>query len=291
MGLVLSIDVGTTNIKAALVDEQGRIVGAAKSLNMQLEGDVSGRAEHDPAKLRRALLEICRVAIGSRGTDIERIALTSYQFGLVLVDRAGNPITRISTFVDTTAQAHHAHFLDAVGDVDAMYSRTGCPPIFQYPSNRLHFLVAKDPTLPERIGLVLDSKAFLMHALTGEFVTDYSTANSLGCLDIAGRWDPAIIDVLGLRPAQFPRVLDGFVDSIPVTDAVCRVLSHTTATPEGDSHTWNLDSRPGSTSSPRTIVPSRRGSVCLRAATLPIVSVFWLRRVLGLGGSSSRMIR
>ena len=72
MGLVLSVDVGTTNIKAALVDERGRIVDEATSLNMQLDGDVSGRAEHDPAKLRRALLAICRVAIGPRGGEIER---------------------------------------------------------------------------------------------------------------------------------------------------------------------------------------------------------------------------
>ena len=231
MGLVLSVDVGTTNIKAALVDERGRIVDEATSLNMQLDGDVSGRAEHDPAKLRRALLAICRVAIGPRGGEIERIALTSYQFGLLLVDRDGRPLTRISTFVDTTAQAHHPQFLDAIGDVDAMYTRTGCPPIFQYPSNRLHFLVSQDPTLPARIGLVLDSKAFLMHALTGEFVTDYSTANSLGCLDISGRWDPAIIDVLGLKSTQFPRVLDGFSDSVPVTDAVCAELGVPPATP------------------------------------------------------------
>lgn len=231
MGLVLSIDVGTTNIKAALVDDEGRIAGATRSLNMQLEGDVSGRAEHDPAKLRRALLEICRVAIGSRGRGIERIALTSYQFGLVLVDRAGDPITRISTFVDTTAQAHHPRFLDAIGDVDAMYRRTGCPPIFQYPANRLHWLFAKDRALAGRIGLVLDSKAFLMHALTGEFVTDYSTANSLGCLDTDGRWDPAIIDVLGLRPEQFPRVLDGFADRVPVTGDVAAELGLPPNTP------------------------------------------------------------
>ena len=55
MGLILSVDVGTTNLKAALVDEAGRIVGEPCSAAMKIEGDTSGRAEHDPAALKDAL--------------------------------------------------------------------------------------------------------------------------------------------------------------------------------------------------------------------------------------------
>jgi hypothetical protein len=39
------------------------------------------------------------------------------------------------------------------------------------------------------------------------------------------------------------------------------------------------------------MVPKRLGSVCRLAATLAIVSVLLLRRVLGVGGSTSRMMR
>ena len=46
MGLILSIDVGTTNIKAALVDDSGQISGDVKSLNMQIEGDATGTRLH-----------------------------------------------------------------------------------------------------------------------------------------------------------------------------------------------------------------------------------------------------
>lgn len=230
MGLILSIDVGTTNIKAALVEEDGRIRGQPKSLNLRIEGDATGRAEHDPIRLRSALLDVCRLAIGDRGAEVDKLALTSYQFGLVLLDRAGTPLTRISTFVDTTAQAHHPRFLEAIGDVDRMYLTTGCPPIFQYPINRLHHITAKNPGLGSEIAHVLDSKAFLMHALTGQYVTDYSTANSLGCLDIAGRWDRGIIETTGLTTALFPEVLDGFADTVPLQPSVCESLGLRPAT-------------------------------------------------------------
>ena len=224
MGFVLSIDVGTTNIKAALVDENGHIVGGAKGIGMKIEGDTSGRAEHDPLKLRTALYEVCRQAINGRGQEVDCLSLTSYHFGLLLVDQAGEPLTRISTFVDITAQSHHPKFLKAVGNTDQMYLRTGCPPIFQYPSNRLHHLSTKDPGLPGRTAHVLDSKSFLMHELTGEYCTDYSTANSLGCLDIHGHWDEAVIKATGFRKEQFPRVIDGFSDKVPLRDSVCQEL-------------------------------------------------------------------
>lgn len=224
MGLILSVDVGTTNIKAALVDEDGRIVGAPCNVGTKIEGDTSGRAEHDPAKLEVALFDVCERAIGDRGADVDGLALTSYQFGLVLVDADDRPLTAISTFVDTQAQAHHPKFLKAIGNADQMYLRTGCPPIFQYPSNRLHFLAARDPSLPGRTAHVLDSKAFLMHLLTGEYFTDYSTANSLGCLDINGRWDDAIIGATGFDAGAFPRVLDGFSAKVPLRESVCRRL-------------------------------------------------------------------
>ena len=224
MGFVLSIDVGTTNIKAALVDENGHIVGGAKGIGMKIEGDTSGRAEHDPLKLRTALYEVCRQAINGRGQEVDCLSLTSYHFGLLLVDQAGEPLTRISTFVDITAQSHHPKFLKAVGNADQMYLRTGCPPIFQYPSNRLHHLSTKDPGLPGRTAHVLDSKSFLMHELTGEYCTDYSTANSLGCLDIHGHWDEAVIKATGFRKEQFPRVIDGFSDKVPLRDSVCQEL-------------------------------------------------------------------
>lgn len=231
MGLILSVDVGTTNLKAALVDEAGRIVGEPCSAAMKIEGDTSGRAEHDPAALKDALLDVCKRAVAGRGKDIEGVSLTSYQFGLVLVDADDQPLTHISTFVDTKAQSHHPKFLKAVGNVDEMYLRTGCPPIFQYPSNRLHYLASREPEIVARTAHVLDSKAFLMHVLTGEYFTDYSTANSLGCLDVRGRWDGAIIRATGFDEAQFPRVLDGFSDKVPLQGAVCRELGLKRGTP------------------------------------------------------------
>ena len=231
MGWVLSIDVGTTNLKAALVDEDGALAGTAQQLAMPVETDASGRAEHDPDRLLAGVLEVCRHALGNRGHEVDLLALTSYQFGLVLLGRDGRPLTQISTFADTAAQAHFPHYLAAAGDAQQRYVETGCPPLFQYPVNRLHRLATLDPALPARTGCVADSKAFLLHALTGNFCSDYSTANSLGCLNVDGRWNAQIIAATGFAIEHFPEVVDGFTARLPLTDRVCDELGLRRATP------------------------------------------------------------
>ena len=230
MGLILSIDVGTTNIKAALVDEDGQIVGETKSINIKLEGDATGRAEHDPVKLKAALLDVCQLAIGSRGQDVECFSLTSYMFGLVLMDKDHQALTNITTYLDTRSQTHYPQFLQAIGDADQYSLRTGCPPIFQYPIARLHYVVSRNPAIRGRVAYVVDSKAFIMHALTGEYFTDYSTANSMGCLDTHGHWDKEIIEAVGFSTDQFPRVLNGFSDKIKLKESVCAEFGLKTGT-------------------------------------------------------------
>ncbi len=221
MGLILSIDAGTTNIKAALVDESGQVVSGVKSINIEMERDAAGSAEHDPVKLRTALLKVCKLATGNRGKEVDCCSLTSYMFGLLLVDKENNPLTNISTFLDTTSQSHYPEFLKVIGNTDQMYLKTGCPAIFQYPVSRLHFIATKNPAIKSKVAHVLDSKAFLMHVLTGEYFTDYSTANSMGCLDTKGNWDNEIIESIGFNVAQFPKVLNGFEDKVILKESVC----------------------------------------------------------------------
>ena len=74
MGLILSIDVGTTNIKAALVDENGHLCGEARNVSTKIEGDATGRAEHDPQKLHAALLDVCKLAVGDKGADVDLLS-------------------------------------------------------------------------------------------------------------------------------------------------------------------------------------------------------------------------
>ena len=90
--------------------------------------------------------------------------------------------------------------------------------------SRLHHIAVISPEIRDRTAHVLDSKAYLMHALTGEYCTDYSTASSLGCLDIKGNWDRQVIEATGFKTEYFPKVLNGFIEKVPLRNSICQEL-------------------------------------------------------------------
>lgn len=219
MSLILSIDVGTSGTKALLLDEALKPMGKVESRDNPLARDTLGRAEHNPKALRDTFFEVCRRTVGERASDVSLIVVTSYQFGLLLADQRGEPLTNISTFVDTRAQSHHAEFATHV-NLNEAYRRTGCPPIFQYPTNRLHLMRETEHEVVKRARYVWDSKAYLMFLLTGRSITDHSTANSLGCLDLNGRWDEELITATGFEIGHFPEIVDGATTRVPLLPSV-----------------------------------------------------------------------
>jgi gluconokinase len=223
MGLILSIDIGTSGTKALLLDQDLSPVGPVVSQDTPLIRDQRGRAEHDPLVLRQTIFNVCRKTIGERAKDVSLLVVTSYQFGLLFADAEGRPLTNISTFVDTRAQSHHATFCAAI-DTAEVYRSTGCPPIFQYPTNRMHFFSTHKSFDIRAVRHVWDSKAYIMHTFTGRSLTDHSTANSLGCLDLNGAWNRKLIESVGFHVEQFPQVVDGASHRVPLLPSVCREL-------------------------------------------------------------------
>ena len=208
MKLILAIDIGTTYIKTALIDSNGNIAGDVHQEPNQLKTDHSGKAVHDPHALRDSLLNSISVTVGNNGPRIAGIGLSKYQFGMLLLDRNHTPLTEISTFADSTAQGNLENFMQAV-DPASMYYQTGCPPLAQYPVNRLHHIAQNQPELASKVRHIWGVDAYAMHILTGQAVSDFSTANSMGALNITGEWNPEIMMKVGFNAEYLPLVVDG----------------------------------------------------------------------------------
>src|SRR4051794_5551008 len=104
MALTLAIDLGTTNLKAGLVNEQGEIL-LVHSSAIQTISREPGAAEHDPEELKRLLFDLCRqVLIDDYKDQVEYIVSSTYQFGLMLLDAQRNPLTAITLLTDIRSQ-------------------------------------------------------------------------------------------------------------------------------------------------------------------------------------------
>src|SRR3954465_7138623 len=92
--LLLGLDLGTTNAKAAVYDSHG-ILRTAAAVSYKTYFLRPGWAEQHPADWKRALTAAVRKVVKALGDDVNDlagIALSTHGPGMLLVDAQGKPL-------------------------------------------------------------------------------------------------------------------------------------------------------------------------------------------------------
>ncbi len=208
MSLALVVDVGTTNVKAGLVAPDGKVISHA-SEGLGLCRPERGAAEHDPEEILAAFGSIIRETAEGYEGEIEIIGLTGYQFGFVPLDEEMEPLSGIMTLMDERSKSVMPDFQKRK-DLDRIYRRTGCPPLFSYLLPKLLWLREEKPEIYRKSSYFGDVKSFLMKELAGKFVTDPGIASSSQLFNINEiDWDQDLMSIVGVRRDQLPQVKAG----------------------------------------------------------------------------------
>src|SRR5258708_5360454 len=89
---LLGIDVGTGGTRAVLLDEAGRVLGAATAEHAPMSSAELGWAEQDPRdwwRAARGAIAECLMKANATAKEIAAIGLSGQMHGLVLLDAAG----------------------------------------------------------------------------------------------------------------------------------------------------------------------------------------------------------
>src|SRR5690348_16253380 len=122
---VVSIDVGTSGVRAALFDEEGNQVEGAQAITRRT---VSDFAELDPEALVEEVIQTVDALVAhpvSATLQIDTIAISTFWHSLVGVDAQGRPTTPLLTWADTRA-VREAQDLRAEFEEAEDHARTGC---------------------------------------------------------------------------------------------------------------------------------------------------------------------
>jgi gluconokinase len=226
MAVILTIDVGTTNLKAGVVNEKGEIL-ALRRVQTPVTRPEWGAAEHHPQELYDLIISVSREVCAKFRHDIEHIVLSTYQLGLILVDEHLNPLTGLTLLSDMRARETMDAFKSGI-DMSALYQRTGCPPMFQYPLARAFYFKTRKPELFSQTRYFLSSKDYLLLQLTGEILTEPSIAVATQMFNIGSfSWDEEALAYVGIEPSQLARVVDGTRTAVPVRESVRKELGLT----------------------------------------------------------------
>ncbi|MFG2769986.1 FGGY family carbohydrate kinase [Streptomyces sp. NPDC048350] len=201
-GPVLAVDQGTSGTKALVVcPERGVIgTGSAPVRPRYLPG---GLVEVDPTELYDSVVTAGRAALAEADTPVVAVGMANQGETVLAWDPAtGAPLTDAIVWQDRRA-ADLCVELSAHGDELRQWTGLPLDPYFAAP---------KMAWIRRRLtgaGVVTTSDSWLVHRLTGEFVTDAATAGRTGLLDLdTVSWSAPALDVFGLGGERLPRVVD-----------------------------------------------------------------------------------
>jgi sugar (pentulose or hexulose) kinase len=199
------LDLGTSGCKGVLVTADGRVVARAAA-RYPTHRPEPGAAEQEPEDWLKAFTSVTLGLAHAVAAERWRaVGLSAMLPTLVLTDGVGaaatpggidapssrrhlDPLGPAITWEDGRAEAEGSAFRERFGG-DALYRRTGQWVDGRYLVPMALRLAAREPDRVRAARYLLGAKDYLFGVLTGEVLTDPSTATGTGCYDLAdGGW-------------------------------------------------------------------------------------------------------
>lgn len=201
MTTVLAIDQGTSGTKAVVVDGDGLLRGVSE-VAVRPTYLPGGAVEQDPGALLESVLRAGSEAVAAAGIPIDAVGLANQGESVLAWDRAtGEPLTPIVVWQDRRAEAVCAELRDREDEIAA---RTGLVLDAYFSAPKMTWL-RRELT---REGVVTTTDSWLVHRLTGAFVTDASTVSRSLVVDLdRGTWDDALLDAFSLDGEELPAIV------------------------------------------------------------------------------------
>src|SRR5262245_29416553 len=212
--LVIGLDVGTTGVRALLVDDRGHVV-AERYREVLPQHPAPGLVEHDTEALWTATLATIGDALREHdAARVHGLGITTQRGTAVVWERAsGRGVHPAISWSDTRAAARCDELMGQGLLVSPLMA-----------ASKIEWILERVD--PERTGVgsgrllcgTLD--AWLASRLTGGtvFATDPSNAVPSGFYNLMTRgWDDAILDALRIPRAAIPAIVDTSVALGPIT--------------------------------------------------------------------------
>ena len=208
-GYLMGLDFGTSNIKGALYDLEGREV-AFESVEYNLYMPSKGIIENDVNNYWKILKSIFKKLLNKIEGKAERIlsiGTSSQGETIVPVDKNGNPLRNAIVWIDTRSIAEADEIRNQF-DIDEMYKLTGQADVdTSWPATRISWLRKNEPEIFNKTYKFMLLEDFIAYKLTGGFFGEASVYNSSYYYDIMNfRFISGMLDYLEIDESRLPFV-------------------------------------------------------------------------------------
>ena len=200
----LGIDLGTSELKAILMDVDGEVLAHA-GVRLSVSRRHSGWSEQAPQDWWHACLQALeQLRAHEAFARVACIGLSGQMHGAVLLGDDDRVLYPAILWDDSRAVGEAEQLGAGFAEV------TGSLPMAGLTAPKLLWLQRHEPEVFKAIDCVLSPKDYLRLRLTGERISEMSDAAGTLWLDVAQReWFAPMVGATGLTLAQMPRLVEG----------------------------------------------------------------------------------
>lgn len=197
----MGFDLGTSGLKAVLVDGSGNVVRSARQ-SYPLEAPAAGWTEQDPEVWWQALSAMSRALLDD-GPAPDVLGLAGQMHGTVFLGAEHTPLRPAILWNDQRTIRECAEVRERIGG--ALATWTGNPIRAAFSATKILWLRRHQPELHAGLRAILQPKDFLRLRLTGALGTDVTDASGTGVFDVdRRRWSDEALEALGVRREWLP---------------------------------------------------------------------------------------
>jgi xylulokinase len=204
--MYLGIDIGTSGVKAALMDEQGMVVEQAHAA-LTVSRPHPLWSEQDPADWWAATNSAVSDLDLKRRHGVKAIGLSGQMHGATLLDGSGRALRPAILWNDGRSADQCAALEAAIPNLGQITGNRAMP---GFTAPKLQWVREHEPHIFEQIKTVLLPKDYVRLRMTGELASDMSDSAGTLWMDVGQRdWSDVMLSATGLDRSQMPKLYEG----------------------------------------------------------------------------------
>ncbi|MFW5995837.1 MAG: xylulokinase [Halanaerobiaceae bacterium] len=210
MEYLLGLDIGTSGVKAVLIDADGDVV-QTDTCSYPLSTPRAGWAEQNPGDWWEATVEVIGRILQASKIDSSHLAGISFSGQMhssVFLDKNREVIRPAILWSDTRTSAQCEEIYELVGGLENLIDMVSNPALEGFTAPKILWLRENEPENFERVDKVLLPKDYIRFRLTGELNTEVSDGAGTLLMDVEEKdWSDDILSRLDIERDMLPPVL------------------------------------------------------------------------------------
>lgn len=200
----LVLDIGTGNVRSAIVTPSGKILGVARAdIRYYRDELYPDSIFFKPEELWEQLKQLTADALQQAGgANITAATTTSQREGIVLIDKAGKAVIGLPN-IDHRGREWENHFPDK----SSIYQLTGRYPTSLFSAYKLVGIREKRKEIWNELSCFLSISDWAAWELSGKAVYEHSQASETLLYDVAaGTWSEELCKMFGISSGLLPEL-------------------------------------------------------------------------------------